>query len=423
MDLLQNVVTRFRVGTGANDGQIALVKFATLSTLSFDLDDHHSNSAVTNAMGATQYSSSGTTRCPGYSMKIASDQAICRSCPGRSPRSAPITVVFLTNGNPSLIGLCDSGNGNQGMDRIAEVVRLKGLVERIIPVGIGSGVSGAYLEGLAKDMPVQSNGNSYLSAEYVNLAAITGAITDAACPISPPSFAPSDAPTTEPSHGPTVHPTTAPTFDCTGCTDEQKQECDMGAGRPGTCGFTTALCDVTFCGCGGIGFMCSGVNCTLCTVAPTRAPTSFPTAAPSTAPSFRPTIAPSVPTKAPTYWNLFASGEESKSEEAGTIPVAAAAGLGALAIIAIVLGVVAAVIISLMVMGGVGIFALKHTLFEVHGTVEAKEIAMQSRRTGGTVVAKALTPEQVAAMGLVDVSGAGRETYNPLDAVNIEQSI
>ena len=43
MDLLQNVVTRFRVGTGANDGQIALVKFATLSTLSFDLDDHHSN--------------------------------------------------------------------------------------------------------------------------------------------------------------------------------------------------------------------------------------------------------------------------------------------------------------------------------------------------------------------------------------------
>ena len=262
---------------------------------------------------------------------------------------------------------------------------------------------------------MQSNGNIYLSAEYVNLAAITSAITDAACPISPPSLAPSDAPTTEPSHSPTVDPTTAPTFDCTACTDAQKQECDMGAGRPGTCGFTTALCDVPFCGCGGIGFMCSGVNCTLCTVAPTRAPTSFPTAAPSTVPSFHPTIAPSVPTKAPTYWNLFASGEDNQSDEPGTIPVAAAAGLGVLAIIAIILAVVAAVVIALMVMGGIGIFAIKQTLFEVDGTVEAaKEISMQPR----AVVAQALTPEEVAAMGLLDVSGAGRDTYNPLDAMN-----
>ena len=161
IDFLQNVAARFRVGSGADDNQIALVKFAALSTLSFGLDDHHTNSAVASAMGATQYSSSGTIpngiRCPGYSMKIASDQVICTSCPGRSSRSAPITVVFLTNGNPryiitvyllppypllrvpslltcvlpsfihsfiihpSLIGSCDGANGNQGMDRIAEV--------------------------------------------------------------------------------------------------------------------------------------------------------------------------------------------------------------------------------------------------------------------------------------------------------------
>ena len=267
-------------------------------------------------------------------------------------------------------------------------------------------------------MPVQSNGNSYISAEYVNLAAITSAITDAACPLSPPSFAPSDAPTTEPSRGPTVHPTSAPTFDCTACTGEQKLKCDMGAGRPGTCGFMTALCNVAKCGCGGVGFICSGVNCTLCAPAPTRAPTSFPTAAPSNPPSFHPTIAPSVPTKAPTYWNLFASGEDSNSEKAGTIPVAAAAGIGILAILAIIIGVVVAVIIALMVMGGVGIFALKHTLFEVQGTVEAREIPMQ--RAGGAVIAKELTPEQLASMGLVDTSGAGRETYNPLDWAPVE---
>lgn len=132
IDFLQNVATRFRVGAGAHDGQIALVKFATLSTLSFDLNDHLTNSAVTNAMGAAQFSSSGTIRCPGYSMKMASDQAICASCPGRSPRSAPVTVVFLTNGNPSLIGSCDSKNGNQGMDRIAEVLIMISLLPYLL---------------------------------------------------------------------------------------------------------------------------------------------------------------------------------------------------------------------------------------------------------------------------------------------------
>ena len=75
----------------------------------------------------------------------------------------------------------------------------------------------------------------------------------------------------------------------------------------------------------------------------------------------------------------------------------------------------AAVVIAVMVMGGIGIFAIKQTLFEVDGTVEAaKEISMQPR----AVVAQALTPEEVAAMGLPDVSGAGRDTYNPLDAMN-----
>ena len=34
------------------------------------------------------------------------------------------------------------------MNRVNEIIRLKGLVDRIIPVGIGSGVSAAYVEAM-----------------------------------------------------------------------------------------------------------------------------------------------------------------------------------------------------------------------------------------------------------------------------------
>ena len=83
-----------------------------------------------------------------------------------------------------------------------------------------------------------------------------------------------------------------------------------------------------------------------------------------------------------------------------------------MAIIAIVLGVVAAIVLGLLVAGGVGIFALRQNLFEVQATVEANEVVMPRR---ATVIAQALSAEQVEAMGLN--SGAARETYNPLDAV------
>jgi hypothetical protein len=80
VDFVKNMVSetatrraRFQVGAGLQHAQIAMVKFATLSTLSFDLDDHLTNSAVTTAMAATQYQSSSDS-CPGYSMQMATDQ-------------------------------------------------------------------------------------------------------------------------------------------------------------------------------------------------------------------------------------------------------------------------------------------------------------------------------------------------------------
>ena len=406
MAFVQNMVTRFRVGPGAHDGQIGVVTFATLSVKAFDLNDHQTNSDVISALGQMQQACAGSMcgRCPGYAMKLASDQVLCSNCPGRPPRLAPITAIFLTASDPGLIAPCDSANGNQGMDRVAEIMRFKGLVERVIPVGIGSAVSGAYLQGLAKNMPIQSSGANYLTAEYANLASITGVITDAACPLSPPTMmptayptafptaAPSDAPTTEPSYAPSPQPTKQPTFNCQECTAAQKLLCDMAAGRPGTCGFTSAVCNVSYCGCEGTGgFTCSGVGCPLCTVAPTLAPTSYPTAAPShnptaepsaapsTAPSSEPTTAPTAPTKAPTYWDLFQSGTEDKDDAAAsTAAGVTAAALGTVAIILIVLGIIACVVLLILVAAGVGIFAARKKLFETQLTVDGKTLEKSS---------------------------------------------
>ena len=383
-----------------------MVTFATLSTLSFDLNDHHTNGDVISALAPLQSTCLGSTcgRCPGYSMKLASDQVLCTNCQGRSPRLAPITAIFLTASDPGLIGPCDSANGNQGMDRIAEIIRFKALVERIIPVGIGSAVSAAYLQGLAKNMPTQSSGANYLTAEYASLASITGVITDAACPLSPPTrmptgfptgfptAQPSDAPTSEPSYAPTPQPTSAPTYDCLECTSVQKAECDMATGRPGTCGFTSSFCNVSYCGCEGTGgFVCSGDGCPLCTVAPTNAPTSFPTAAPShhptaepsfapsAAPSFAPTIAPTVPTKAPTYWDLFQSGTDDKEDAAATTAAGVtAAAIGTVAIIFIVLGIIALALLLIAIATGVGIFAARKKLFATDLTVDGKTLEKTS---------------------------------------------
>ena len=322
------------------------------------------------------------------------------------------------------------------MDRVNEIKRLKGLADRIIPVGIGSGVSAAYLKGLAKNMVVQSNGDNFLSAEYANLASLTAAITDAACPISPPTQAPtrtptgfptaqpSGAPTVEPSIAPTPQPSNAPTFDCAlGCSPAQIATCDMVTGRPGTCGFTSSACDTAKCGCAG-GYLCSTASCAQCTAAPTRAPTSFPTTAPSlyptaepsfaptNTPSFHPTNAPSAPTNAPTYWDLFKSGQENKGDaKAVTTAGVAGAAIGTVAIILIILAVIAAIVILVAMAGGIGIFAARRKLFNlddmtvdgeiVTGSAVAcgQEIEMTETMANELLESGNITQEQFAEMG------------------------
>jgi hypothetical protein len=322
------------------------------------------------------------------------------------------------------------------MDRVNEIKRLKGLADRIIPVGIGSGVSAAYLKGLAKNMVVQSNGDNFLSAEYANLASLTAAITDAACPISPPTQAPtrtptgfptaqpSGAPTVEPSIAPTPQPSNAPTFDCAlGCSPAQIATCDMVTGRPGTCGFTSSACDTAKCGCAG-GYLCSTASCAQCTAAPTRAPTSFPTTAPSlyptaepsfaptNTPSFHPTNAPSAPTNAPTYWDLFQSGQENKGDaKAVTTAGVAGAAIGTVAIILIILAVIAAIVILVAMAGGIGIFAARRKLFNlddmtvdgeiVTGSAVAcgQEIEMTETMANELLESGNITQEQFAEMG------------------------
>ena len=375
IDFMKDMVARFQVGTGATDAQVSLVKFASVVDTSFHLNTHTSNSAVVAAMAATTFNSGGT--CTGWAMKIASEEVLCPTCPGRAPRNAPSIAIFLTDGNPGWLSSCNNANAfthsGETVDRVTELERLKSIVNRIIPVGIGSGISGAYLQSLAKDMPL-INGNNYITADYANLGAIMDDLATVACPTLPPTKAPTAVPTAEPSLAPTAQPSAAPTYDCDECTAAQKLTCDMLTGRPGTCGFTNTTCATAKCGCG-MGTLCSDTACGTCTAAPTNSPTAFPTMSPTEPPSFAPTSAPSAPTGAPTYWDLFKTGTDDQADAAAKTTVGiASAGLGALAIIAIVLGVIAAIVLLAMIVAGVGIFAARKKLFATELTVDGKDI-------------------------------------------------
>tara|TARA_B110000208_G_C11674690_1_gene396486 strand:+ start:524 stop:1045 length:522 start_codon:yes stop_codon:yes gene_type:complete len=156
----------------------------------------------------------------------------------------------------------------------------------------------------------------------------------------------------------------------------------------------------------------------LCTSAPTASPT---TASPSTAPTNTPTFAPSTPTKEPTYWVLFNDGTASQDEAvAVTAATAAGVGLGAFAIVAIVLGVIALIVLLAMIAGGVGIFAVRKKLFGVDMTVDGKnlqkgnaitvgsKIEMTESTAKGMLARGEVTPEQFAEMGFT--VGDGGET-------------
>ena len=443
IDFMKDMVSRYKVGTGATDAQISMISFSSRSTLEFALGAHTTNADVINAMAATRFNGGGT--CTGYSMVMASNEVLCSTCPGRT-RNAPSIVVYLTDANPGYVSGCDSSNfgklgpGNgYSIDRTAEIIRLKGLVNRIIPVGIGNGISTAYLSSLAKDMPL-IDGKNYISAQYSNLGAIMDDLTTAACPTLPPSvsptafptafptLSPTKTPTLSPTSVPSAAPTKTPTFSCldgsgnqrTCTSDSNNNVCDSSKGH---CSFTEATCQTAVCGCEE-GFACTTAACTACTASPTLSPTKFPTTAPSLSPTAEPTsfptnapthapsVAPTTPTIAPTYWSLLNKGTDSQADTvAQNTAIVAGAGLGALAIVAIILGIIAAIVLLIAIAAGVGIFAARKKLFETNLTVDGKQltkgnaigvgqqIEMSEEIAQGMFQRGELTPEQFADMG------------------------
>jgi len=82
---------------------------------------------------------------------------------------------------------------------------------------------------------------------------------------------------------------------------------------------------------------------------------------------------------------------------------AVSAGIGAVAIVLIILGVIAGIVVALLAIGGVGIFAVKQTLFQVHSDVtDATQDGMMELTRGASVrvrppTAMVLTAEQAQA--------------------------
>ena len=82
---------------------------------------------------------------------------------------------------------------------------------------------------------------------------------------------------------------------------------------------------------------------------------------------------------APTYWALFNEGDDSIDNRGVSAPtVAVGAGLGALAIVAIIAAVIAAVVVAVMATAGIGIFAFKQVLFEVDSDITVDGMEMVS---------------------------------------------
>ena len=194
--------------------------------------------------------------------------------------------------------------------------------------------------------------------------------TDApsAAPTKIPTATPSAAPTQRPTWAPTVETTLAPTFGF-GCSPTEVAKCDQTSG---ICFCKDTACTAKQCGCAD-GKACADAACAVCTAAPTSAPSTL---APT---SVAPTSAPTPPTVAPTYWALFNEGDDSIDNRGVSAPtVAVGAGLGALAIVAIVAAVIAAVVVAVMATAGIGIFAFKQVLFEVDSDITVDGMEMVS---------------------------------------------
>ena len=118
-------------------------------------------------------------------------------------------VVFITDGNPSQISYCDkdySFSTGYSYKREDLIKSLKAKATRIVPVGVGKGISSAFLSSLSHNMPSHAVINGVNTAlpdfvrvdgGYTQMNALLDTIATVACPTAPPTApAPTFAPTT-----------------------------------------------------------------------------------------------------------------------------------------------------------------------------------------------------------------------------------
>lgn len=401
---MQQIVSRYNVGQGSTETRVAIVPFSRAASTTLQFSSSSSTTATKSWIGSMSRTFVGGT-CTGRSMQHTTDNVIPTTKPNgyrNGDGGSSTVVVFLTDGNPSSASYCSAGSS-----RTAWLNNLKARSDRVVPVGIGSGISTNYLSTLSKNMPA---GTPYISASYNNLAAILDDLTQAACPTqfptqypttfptaapttAKPTLQPTTYPTSAPTKLPTVAPSAAPTF-VGGCDPVDTDKCDMASGppaRPGFCYCSSSSCTTKVCGCKS-GFVCDPTStaCAVCMAAPTRFPTNSPTAAPTKSPTFAPTAAPSQtptqepthsPTHAPSDWEFFQEGAANADDGLApeeTAVVAAGIGIGAIiAIIAIVAAVVAIVVAILAATTGIFIVHKKmHTLD--HHSFEGEMVVAQS---------------------------------------------
>jgi hypothetical protein len=152
------------------------------------------------------------------------------------------------------------------------------------------------------------------------------------------TLAPTASPTALPSRAPTTQqPSAAPTFGFV-CSPSERLACDPTIG---TCYCGDSLCTFKTCGCSD-GFACSDAGCSVCTAAPTSSPSQEPTVEPT-----------ATPTLTPTFYDLFGDGEISAEDAAGgvvtTESVTVAAGLTGVALVLLILGIIACVVIGILI--------------------------------------------------------------------------
>jgi hypothetical protein len=400
---VKEVIDRFNVGNTQQSTRVAYLSFAKSSRTIFNLYAHDTEAAVDSAIDAADYEGGGT--CTALAMRMVTDEIFDNTTAGYRPNAAKV-VIFITDGNPSYLSYCDVNYPSY--DREVLMIALKAKADRIVPVGVGRGITTQFLMSLSHNIPSnQLNGRGYIEIDngYDDLNNFLNDLAVVACPTAPPTM--SSAPT----GAPTPIPTFAPTFSClvggqqkTCTADAAGNVCDA---TNGFCKFTDATCTdaARVCECNS-GLASADVSPRVCTAAPTATPT---TSAPTTA---QPTSSPTAPTGAPTYWTLFNTGDNNGGEGAAQVAgTAAAATLTAGAIVAIILGVIALAVLLAMIIGGVGIFAARKKLFPTKLTVDGKNlekgnaisvgqsIEMTEATASGMVERGEMTPEQFAELG------------------------